>query len=132
MNSITLIDPDDLHAHEDVDPVQVQRVVAQMRASGRFQTPLLVDRHTLVVLDGHHRLVASKEIGCKRIPCYCVDYLQDDGIQLESWRDDVALTKEGVIAMGLSDDMYPQKTTRHIYTLPDWQPIPLAELLDNP
>jgi ParB-like chromosome segregation protein Spo0J len=132
MSSIILIDPNDLRLHEDVDPVQVQRVVDQMRSSGRFETPLLVDRRTHVVLDGHHRLWASKELGCTRIPCYCVDYLADDSIQLESWRDDVTLTKEEVIEMGLSDQMFPQKTTRHIYTLPEWEPVALDELFDQP
>lgn len=132
MNSITLIDPNDLRLHEDIDPIQVQRVLEQMRESGQFETPLLVDRQTLVVLDGHHRLWASKDLGCKRIPCYCVDYLTDDSIQLQTWRGDATLTKEEVIEMGLSDDMYPQKTTRHIYTLPSWDPIPLEDLLDQP
>ncbi len=128
---ITMIDPNELHVHEDVNPAQVQRVMVQMRESGHFETPLLVDRRTLVVLDGHHRLWASKELGCKRIPCYCVDYLDDDGIQLESWRDDVDLTKEKVIEMGLGHDMYPEKTTRHLYSIPDWEPIPLQELVDE-
>lgn len=128
---ITMIDPNELHVHEDVNPAQVQRVMVQMRESGHFETPLLVDRRTLVVLDGHHRLWASKELGCKRIPCYCVDYLDDDGIQLESWRDDVDLTKEKVIEMGLGDDMYPEKTTRHLYSISDWEPIPLQELVDE-
>lgn len=129
MSEIVLIDPDELHPHEEVDPEAVDRVAAHMRESGRFETPLLVDRRTLVVLDGHHRLWACRKLGCRRVPCFCVDYLEDDSIRLESWRDDVVLTKPGVIGMGLGDDLYPKKTTRHLYTLPPFDPVPLDELL---
>jgi hypothetical protein len=130
MSKIILIDPDKLHVHEAVDPKQVLRVIAEMKKSGRFDTPLLVDKRSLVVLDGHHRLWASKELGYKRLPCYCVDYLKDDRIQLESWRPDVRLTKEKVLEMGLGENMYPQKTTRHIYTLPSFDPVPIEELMN--
>jgi ParB-like chromosome segregation protein Spo0J len=130
MNEIVYIDPGELLPHEDVDPAAVQRVLADMKSSGVFATPLLVDRSTKVVLDGHHRLWASRELGCKRIPCYCVDYLEDDSIELESWRPDVKLSKQMVIETGLAGRTFPLKTTRHIYQLPDSDPVPLEKLLD--
>jgi hypothetical protein len=132
MNKVLLLPTDELRVHEEIDANQVERVVKSMRESGRFFPPLLVDFESKVILDGHHRLEACKRLGCKRIPCYCVDYLRDDGILLESWRPDVRLTKPDVIQMGLSDRVYPQKTTRHIYKLPDWvTPVPLAELVNG-
>jgi ParB-like chromosome segregation protein Spo0J len=131
MPKFTLIKPDELHSHEAVDEEQIRRVLWMMKDSGHFHPPLLVDLKTNVVLDGHHRLWASKELGCKRIPCYCVDYLADDSVVLESWRADEALTKHQVIKMGLSDDVFPQKTTRHLYNIPDSiKPTPLDTLIE--
>ncbi len=129
MGKLKLIDPNELHCHEDVDDAQVQRVMRKMKDTGFFHPPLLVDDRTKVVLDGHHRLVASKRLGCKKIPCYCADYLCDDAIVLESWRPDVRLKKQQVIDMGLSGSVFPLKTTRHLYTIPDSiNPTPLDEL----
>jgi len=129
---LRLIDPKTLLTHEEVDDAQVRRMVAMMKQTGRFHPPLLVDALTLVVLDGHHRLLASMELGCQRIPCYCVDYLGDGSIILESWRPDVELTKQKVIAMGRSDDLFPLKTTRHRYVLPgSIEVTPLEALIDS-
>jgi ParB-like chromosome segregation protein Spo0J len=126
---LKLIDPEDLHCHEEIDERQVARVLQKMKETRLFHPPLLVDDRTQVVLDGHHRLMASKRLGCKKIPCFCVDYLADDSVVLESWRPDVRLTKQQVIDMGLSGTVFPLKTTRHVYVIPaSIKPTPLAEL----
>lgn len=129
MNKVILIDIDELQIHESVDEVQVCRVKASIEESERFYPPLLVDYHSKVVLDGHHRYWAARRIGCKRLPCCCVDYVNDDDVELKSWRPDMTVSKQDVIDMGLSDGLFPQKTTRHIYRVPDSEPIPLSALL---
>ena len=132
MRQLIMIDPEELHSHEAVDDDQIRRVLDMMNGSGLFHPPLLVDFETRVVLDGHHRLWASKELGCKRIPCYCVDYLNDDSIRLESWRPEVSLTKRQVIEMGLGENVFPLKTTRHLYVIPDSiKPTPLVDLTNS-
>ena len=129
-NKVVLISPDELHIHEAIDENQVRRVKKMMTQTREFYPPLLVDSTTRVILDGHHRFGASKELGCNHIPCYCVDYLDDETVEVESWREEDTVTKEEVIKMGLSDEVFPLKTTRHIYTLPgSVEPVPLAELL---
>lgn len=128
-NKILLLDPDELHTHEEVDEGRVRRLIAKFEESGVFDLPLLVDIRSKVVLDGHHRLWASRRLGLKRIPCYVVDYLNDDSVRVESWRPDVTVTKEEVVRMGLGSETFPLKTTRHIYELPgEFEPVPLEEL----
>ena len=130
MKKLLLLNPQELHIHEAVDDKQVRRILRIMEEKGRFHPPLLVDFETKVILDGHHRFWASKQLGCKRIPCYCVDYLNDDAIVLKSWRPDMLVTKKQVIDMGLGDDVFPLKTTRHLYDLPQsLEPIPTEELM---
>ena len=73
--------------------------------------------------------MASRQLACRKIPCYCVDYINDDSVVLESWRPDMTLTKQSVIEMGLGGEVFPLKTTRHVYELPDAiVPTPLQEL----
>ncbi len=130
MKKLLLLDPSQLHEHEAVDDRQVRRIKAVMEETGQFHPPLLVDFETKVILDGHHRYRASKELGCKRIPCYCVGYLADESIVVKSWRPDVNVTKQQVLDMGVSDGVFPLKTTRHIYDLPgSLKPIATDELM---
>lgn len=129
---LEFISPEDLHAHEAVDDDRTRNILAMMKRTGTFHPPLLVDAKTHVVLDGHHRLSASKELNCQRVPCYCVDYLNDDAVILETWRSDVTITKSQVIEMGLSGEVFPRKTTRHIYVIPESiDPTPLTELINH-
>jgi hypothetical protein len=133
MSKLEFIDPEELRAHEAVREEHIHRIVEMVKRTGFFHPPLLIDCESKVVLDGHHRLRASRKLGCRQVPCYCVDYLNDDSVDLESWRPEISVTKEQVIAMGLSDDVYPFKTTRHRYVLPDSiERTPLDRLIDSP
>ena len=126
---LKLLAPADLFPHEDVDPERVALVADEIRAAGAFYPPVLIDDTTRVILDGHHRWRASALVGLKVLPCYCVDYLGDPVIRVISRRPEIAVTKEGVIATALAGRVYPQKTTRHMYDLPEsLEPIPLERL----
>ena len=132
MNELLLLNPSELRPHEKVEEDRVERIVALLRGRAHFFPPLLVDAASKVILDGHHRFQASRKLGCERIPCYAIDYLRDDGVILESWREDMTFSKQDVIDKGKSGDLYPIKTTRHIYRLPEGiEPVPLATLVDG-
>jgi hypothetical protein len=125
-----LIEPGALNAHEDVDMDRVRALAEEIRAAGSFYPPVLVDQTTRVILDGHHRWHASALLGLKVLPCYAVDYAHDPAIRVISRRTEIAVTKDDVIAMGLSGRTYPYKTTRHVYDLPEaLEPVPLERLL---
>jgi ParB-like chromosome segregation protein Spo0J len=126
---LKLLDPRELRAHEDVDPARVASLVEEIRAAGAFYPPVLVDDKTRVILDGHHRWRAATALGFRVLPCYCVDYLNDVVIRVMSRRPDIEVSKAGVIATALSGRVYPLKTTRHMYDLPEsLEPIPLDRL----
>ena len=68
-----------------------------------------------VILDGHHRFAALKDLGCRRVPVYLVDY-EDDGVTLTTWPGAIvaSVTKEEVVDRGVRGDLFPPKTTRHL------------------
>ena len=77
----------------------------------------------------HHRHQVGIRIGLSRLPVIKVDYLEDAGIELDVWPscELTDLTKQQVIDMALSGNVYPPKTSRHRFS--DHLP-PIAVPLD--
>ncbi|CAI5744489.1 unnamed protein product [Peronospora destructor] len=121
-----------LKAHEHV--VSWDRVEGLRRATVRWDAylePLLVDRATGAILDGHHRYNVGIQLELCCLPVVLVDYLEDETITVDVWpkcgRD--SLTKQEVIEMSLSDNLFPPKTSCHSFS-DDLPPIlvPLEQL----
>jgi ParB-like chromosome segregation protein Spo0J len=125
-----LIAPRLLRPHEAIDPERLDLLVEEIRGAGSFYPPVLIDRATRVILDGHHRWHACSRLGLALLPCYSVSYLDDPTIRVMSRRPEIDVVKQAVIDMALSGRTYPHKTTRHMYDLPEWiEPVPLQRLL---
>ena len=126
--NIILISPHELIAHEKVSIGHAIYMLLKMIFSGRFKTPLLIDSETKTILDGHHRCYAAHRLGLKNVPCCPVNYLTDPSVQVYDRRSDIPVNKEKVIKMALSEKVFPQKTTRHIYKIPSFKPLILKDL----
>ncbi len=117
-----LVDVGLLHMHEQLQPDLLERTMDEIRGDGYLKRPILVADEHFVILDGHHRFAALKVLGCRRIPCYMIDYFSDV-VDLKTWPHAVVreVRKEEVIRRGLADDPFPPKTTRHLVMikLPD-------------
>lgn len=129
---VELVDLSWLKPHEAV--VSWERVLALERATrqwGAYLEPLLVDAVTGAILDGHHRYHVGKLLQLERLPAVMVDYLADESIQVDVWPDAAqeSITKEQVLAMSLSGDVFAPKTSRHTIAkgLPPIS-IPLTQL----
>jgi len=81
---ISLVDIDKLHIHEEVIPRAVDELVQSFTKDTVLRHPVMVDKKSLVVLDGMHRVAAAKKIGCLRMPVCLVDY-NDPAIGLFGW-----------------------------------------------
>ena len=111
-----------LKPHEEIKVKPRDKLLDMTNRWGGFTKPILVDTHTGALLDGHHRLSISKELGLKLIPAICLDYLNSELISLELWPNAniESIEKPDVIEMCLGNELYPPKTTKHvvIYDLP--------------
>ncbi|RLN58956.1 hypothetical protein BBJ28_00016458 [Nothophytophthora sp. Chile5] len=121
-----------LKAHEHV--VSWDRVDGLRRATLRWDSylePLLVDRATGAILDGHHRYNVGLQLELQCVPVVLVDYLADESITVDVWPKCGldSLSKQEVIDMSLSDELFPPKTSRHSFS-DDLPPIsvPLERL----
>ena len=129
---VVFIDIGSLKGHEEVIPDNLAKREKKLLSKG-FYKPIIVDRSSMVILDGHHKWTAAGRLGLARVPVIMVDYLDDEGVLVDVWpncgRD--SITKNEVLNMGSSGDLFPPKTSRH--TLPFEIPsisIPLRELQD--
>lgn len=68
--------------------------------------PIRVERTTLAVLDGHHRLTAAIRLGLARVSVRLYDYAT---VQLISWRVEITPTREEVLRRAVMRRLYPPK-----------------------
>ncbi|KAJ0398830.1 hypothetical protein P43SY_004961 [Pythium insidiosum] len=133
---VQLVDIEWLKPHEQV--VSWERVNGLKKATiswDAYTEPLLVDIKSGAILDGHHRYNVGLQLRLKQLPAVLVDYLGDDTITVDVWPGcgRTQLTKEEVVEMSLSPNVFPPKTSRHRFTesLPPIS-IPLSVLRQNP
>lgn len=81
---LVLEELNDLHIHEEIIPEKMRELVEKIPHDGVWIHPIIVDRNSLVVLDGMHRVAAAKEIGYKYIPVCLVDY-KNPNIKIGCW-----------------------------------------------
>ena len=130
MGVVILIEIGTLRGHEEVIPDNLEKRSSKLLDRG-FYKPIIVDRDSLVILDGHHKWTAARLLGLDRVPVVMVDYLLDESVNVGVWpgcgRE--SITKDEVLEMGLSEGFFPPKTSRHIFPfrMPTIR-IPLEEL----
>jgi ParB-like chromosome segregation protein Spo0J len=85
---ITLLSLAGLWPHEEHDNAYADSLVQSINVAGQWTTPIIVDRGTNVILDGHHRFAAPDKLGLGLIPAILLDY-PDSEISVSSWRSGI-------------------------------------------
>ncbi len=104
-----------LNPHEQIIEENLEQVLVSLKDKKRLKEPIMVDKETKVILDGHHRAKAFSRLGLKQIPCRLVDYSSDAITVKPHQNGDV--TKEEVMEKGLSDELFAPKTSKHVFEL---------------
>jgi len=73
-----------LKPHEELDPEESRQLIESINEKGVFYKPILADKDSFIILDGHHRWDGLKRMGVKKIPCLLLDYF-DNEIKLYTW-----------------------------------------------
>ncbi len=124
-----LVAPGSLHPHERVEEGDVRLLVHQIRTQGMVMEPIWVAAGDGVILNGHHRYAALRELGVRRVPVWEVDYF-DPAMEVRRWNAGPPVDKKDVVRRARAGSLFPPKTTRHIWRGPAPEPHPttLAEL----
>ncbi|UCH57834.1 MAG: ParB N-terminal domain-containing protein [Candidatus Bathyarchaeota archaeon] len=81
---IALVETDRLLLHEETIPESLEQLLEEIERDGVLRSPVIVDRESLVVLDGMHRVEALRSIGC-RFTCVCLVDYQSREIKVDRW-----------------------------------------------
>lgn len=114
-DDVSLVDLDWLKPHEEIKIKNRDKLLEMTKKWGGFTKPLLVDSQTGSILDGHHRHSVAVCLNLKRVPAILIDYLSNDEISVDVWPGSglETITKQQVIDMSMSGDLYPPKTSKH-------------------
>lgn len=130
-NCIQLIAIDKIRSHERTFSRRVECLVRAIKMEGIIRRPIIVDKQSFIVLDGHHRVEALRRLGAIRVPAYLVD-CQSSQVRVYLRRKylSMKMIKQAVLYCGMTGMEFPVKTTRHlIQNRPGIKNISLAVLL---
>jgi hypothetical protein len=129
---VELVPLEVLRPHEETIAKKVDELERMTHRWKAYVLPLVIDKNTGVILDGHHRHQVALRFNLLCLPCVLVDYTGDDTVELDVWPNcgRNSISKEEVIDAGLLGNLFPPKTSRH--RLSDHLPpisMPLSRLL---
>lgn len=98
---VDIVPLEEVHPHEAIIGDELDDFCNSLKSKGIFFRPILLDRASYVVLDGHHRVEGLRRIGAKKVPAILLDYA-DDEIELHTWYP-LIWEDPDVVAQKLSD-----------------------------
>lgn len=127
---LILASPARLRPTEECVPDRLMEVTSDILRDGFWKEPILVERGSMIVMDGHHRLAFALQRGLASVPCLLVTYSH---VSLTAWRNDVVVSPDEIISRGMTGKLYPPKSTRHTLLTPvDYVcNFPLAMLFES-
>jgi len=113
--NVRLIPIKKLKPHEKIRPTHSRYLQQKIKRDGIFTHPIVIDRATLAILDGHHRVAALKRLGLQKIPAVLINYKNIE-VNLRHHRLPSALVKKMILLCVKDGKLLPHKTTRHRFT----------------
>ena len=118
MNTILeLIDIKKIIPHELTDQSIIDILINKIRGDGYWSNPVIIDKETMIIMDGHHRYEAAKIIGIKKIPCYIMGY-HSNNVQIYNWKTNEKIDFNTIIQRVERGQKLPIKTTKHVFSIP--------------
>ncbi len=133
-HKVDFINPAKMRAHETINENRLDELKGIIVRNGYVDYPVLLDRDFNVILDGHHRAAALQSLELDRAPVIRVDYFDESVIVVEPRPNCPInpLTKQDILRMGLSREVFPPKSTRHVLQFPEQRiDYPLDKLTNH-
>lgn len=112
INKVKIIKNNLIKQHEHIRKSHLLKLIREIKHDGFIRNPIIVDKNTMIILDGHHRFNAIKSLGLTSSPVHLCDY-NNKKITVSAWRCGEKVTKKLVIEAGLSGKLLKPKTSKH-------------------
>lgn len=117
---------DDILPHEKViiDKKEVLKSSLKYKDEYIIISTILICSQSNMIIDGHHRYTALKELGYDKVPVTIVNYFSDKIITDEN----DSFSKKEIIYRSKTGDLFEPKSTKHLVFCNDkldWYPITL-------
>ncbi|MBN3845491.1 MULTISPECIES: ParB N-terminal domain-containing protein [Burkholderiaceae] len=112
---IEFIDPERILRNEEHSAAHAEELANAMKYSGLWRVPILLEKESLAVMDGHHRLAAARSLGLIRVPVLRLDYQH---VEVVATREGFTVTPDEIVMRARQGNLYPEKTTRHMFSSP--------------
>ncbi|HBL98633.1 TPA: hypothetical protein DDZ86_03250 [Candidatus Dependentiae bacterium] len=67
---VKIVDINQIKQHEQIRKGHLKEIKSQIEADGFINDPIIVDANTMIILDGHHRYNALKQLGLSFSPVF--------------------------------------------------------------
>ena len=108
-----LVDIDLLNPHEKIIKSKQTKLTNFIKSFDEYYiiSSILCCHKSHVIIDGHHRYFALKELGFKKVPVTKIDYSSD---LISTGPNGEGIPKDEIINKGVSNELFEPKSTKHL------------------
>ena len=131
-SDLTFLNIDILLPHETHFPQKAEQILNRLEREKLYQlSPILIDKDSKVIIDGHHRFEALKKYGAKEIPCILCNYSDPRIIVFEREIGGKNIDKQEIISNAKKHNLYPQKFTCHAVQNKEGEFIHISKVINH-